>query len=91
MTAEFIDSGIQPDGFPQIKCIAGFFQGMKYFVCARILTIITDDSVLDQMIVFEDLYPETKHKNAPFCMDSAADPAVSISIAVFILIVKYGL
>ena len=42
---EFLNCGIQPDGFAQVKFIADSISGMEDFMSARIRCIIADDGI----------------------------------------------
>ena len=61
MTAEFGNGGVKPDGLAQVELIAGCFQGMKYFMRAGVVCVVTDHSVSQHAVVFKNLNPEAKH------------------------------
>ena len=68
MVLKLADGGFQPDGFAQVEFIAGFLQRMKNLMCSCICTVIADDGIFHQMIVFHQFNPKTKHGCTSLCI-----------------------
>ena len=54
---EFTDRGVQPDWVPQIHFVADLLQAVEYLVGAGVISVITDDRILYQMIIFPYFTP----------------------------------
>ena len=91
MTAEFGNGGVKPDGLAQVELIAGCFQGMKYFMRAGVVCVVTDHSVSQHAVVFKNLNPEAKHGLLLSLRSIPRNFYVNTSISIFFSVVKYGL
>lgn len=57
MPFEFGNRRVQPDRRAQIELVADLIQRMKYFVCAGVVGVITDDQIPYQTIFFDFFSP----------------------------------
>lgn len=57
MSLEFFDVVVEPDWLAQVEFVANLIECMKYFMCSGVICLITDHSVLQEMIVFPNFSP----------------------------------
>ena len=63
---EISDIAVEPDRFPEVELVTNRLKRVKYFVCTRLRTLISDHSVPEHMVVFESSCPQSKHSKISF-------------------------